>query len=192
MKACFMQALVLTIYILGVQNLVTADITSEVLKNIYFKLKEYTEKIKMLERRKIEIQELGSYETQNDEKQFRDEIIRLERLYGAKWILDLFKSISPNDRHLLQTYSENYKRASEIKRSSDVDDYYFSFVEKAVETKWNARLNFDLATDKYLSMLASTKKSSLTANNRKSLSERKMSLQQLEKEYKQSKFNCVI
>ncbi|CAH8634657.1 unnamed protein product [Schistosoma rodhaini] len=44
---------------------------------------------------------------------------------------------------------------------------------------------------KYLSMLASTKNSSLTASNGKSLSERKMSLKQLEKEYKQSKWDLV-
>ncbi|CAH8634640.1 unnamed protein product [Schistosoma rodhaini] len=146
MKTCFVQALVLTIYILGVQYLVTADNTSLELE-----------------------EELVLYATNTTEKQFRDGIIRLENKYAAEWILDLFKNINPNDRDLLQTYSD------------------YDSVEFAIRIKWNARLNFDLATNKYLSMLASTKNSSLTASNGKSLSERKMSLKQLEKEYKLSK-----
>uniref|UniRef100_A0A5K4F4U7 Secreted protein n=1 Tax=Schistosoma mansoni TaxID=6183 RepID=A0A5K4F4U7_SCHMA len=140
MKTCFVQALVLTIYILGVQYLVTADNTSLELE-----------------------EELVLYATNTTEKQFRDGIIRLENKYAAEWILDLFKNINPNDRDLLQTYSENYKRASEM--SPNHDDYYYDSVEFAIRIKWNARLNFDLATNKYLSMLASTKNSSLTASN---------------------------
>ncbi|CAH8656398.1 unnamed protein product [Schistosoma rodhaini] len=185
MKTCFVQALVLTIYILGVQYLVTADNTSLELEDAYFKLNKYTEAIKTVEREKIYIEELVLYATNTTEKQFRDGIIRLENKYAAKWILDLFKNIIPNDRDLLQTYSENYKRVPEISRN--LDDYYYGSVEYAIMIKWDARLNFDLATNKYLNMLASTKNSSLTASNGKSLSERKMSLKQLEKEYKLSK-----
>ncbi|CAH8656408.1 unnamed protein product [Schistosoma rodhaini] len=163
MKTCFVQALVLTIYILGVQYLVTADNTSLELEDAYFKLNKYTEAIKTVEREKIYIEELVLYATNTTEKQFRDGIIRLENKYAAKWILDLFKNIIPNDRDLLQTYSENYKRVPEISRN--LDDYYYGSVEYAIMIKWDARLNFDLATNKYLNMLASTKNSSLTASN---------------------------
>ncbi|CAH8656418.1 unnamed protein product [Schistosoma rodhaini] len=144
MKTCFVQALVLTIYILGVQYLVTADNTSLELEDAYFKLNKYTEAIKTVEREKIYIEELVLYATNTTEKQFRDDII-------------------PNDRDLLQTYSENYKRVPEISRN--LDDYYYGSVEYAIMIKWDARLNFDLATNKYLNMLASTKNSSLTASN---------------------------
>ncbi|CAH8428609.1 unnamed protein product [Schistosoma haematobium] len=183
MKACFVQAIVSVIYYLGVQYLVTADSESGELKDVYFKLKDYTESIKTLEREKLQIEELILYSIQNGEKQFRDEIMRLEELYGAKWILDLFENISPNDRNLLQTYSEYYGRVSSIKKNSDVYEYHFSSIESAIEKKWNARLNFDLATNTYLNMKPSSK------NNGKSLYDRQSTLRQTEQQYKESKLS---
>ncbi|KAH9593637.1 hypothetical protein MS3_00000483 [Schistosoma haematobium] len=113
--------------------------------------------------------------------------MRLEKLYGAKWILDLFKNINPNDANSLQTYSENYERLSDIKSNPDLDEYSQSLIESAIEKKWNARLNFDLATNTYLNMKPSSKSSSLTENNRKSLDERKSTLGETENQYKESK-----
>ncbi|CAH8429515.1 unnamed protein product [Schistosoma haematobium] len=171
MKDCFMQAIVIFIYYL----------------DVYFKLKVYTESIKHLQQQKIQTEEQLAYELQDDVKAFHEEVMRLEKLYGAKWILDLFKNINPNDANSLQTYSENYERLSDIKSNPDLDEYSHKLLESAIEKKWNARLNFDLATNTYLNMKPSSKSSSLTENNRKSLDERKSTLQQIEKQYKESK-----
>ncbi|CAH8430590.1 unnamed protein product [Schistosoma margrebowiei] len=127
MKACLMQAAVIFIYYLGVQNVMTADIESVELK--------------------VHVVELLAYVFRYDDKPFRDEVMRLEKLYAAKWIYDLFKNINPNDANLLQTYSA------------------YSLIESAIKKKWNARLYFDLATNIYLNMKTSSKSSSLTENN---------------------------
>ncbi|CAH8430726.1 unnamed protein product [Schistosoma margrebowiei] len=168
MKACLMQAAVIFIYYLGVQNVMTADIESVELK--------------------VHVVELLAYVFRYDDKPFRDEVMRLEKLYAAKWIYDLFKNINPNDANLLQTYSENYKRLSDIKPNSDLDYHSYSLIESAIKKKWNARLYFDLATNIYLNMKTSSKSSSLTENNGKSLDERKSTLEQTEKQYKESKY----
>ncbi|CAI2731834.1 unnamed protein product, partial [Schistosoma spindalis] len=76
------------------------------------------------------------------------EIMRKEKLYAAKWILDLTE--------------KNYERAFKTRGTLEVDGY-----------------------DKYLNMV--TENSSWKKNNGKSLSERNSTLQQMEKEYKQSK-----
>ncbi|CAH8429525.1 hypothetical protein MS3_00000424 [Schistosoma haematobium] len=191
MKACFMQAAVIVIYYLGVQNVMTADIESVELKDVYFKLKEYIDSIKDLGTEKIHVEELLAYVFRYDDKPFRDEVMRLEKLYAAKWIYDLFKNINPNDANLLQTYSENYERLSDIKTNSGLDDYSYSLIESAIKKKWDARLDFDLATNIYLNMKTSSKSSSLTENNGKSLDERKSTLQQTEKQYKESKLRVM-
>ncbi|CAH8430540.1 unnamed protein product [Schistosoma margrebowiei] len=165
MKACLMQAAVIFIYYLGVQNVMTADIESVELKDVYFKLKKYIDSIKDLGTEKIHVVELLAYVFRYDDKPFRDEVMRLEKLYAAKWIYDLFKNINPNDANLLQTYSENYKRLSDIKPNSDLDYHSYSLIESAIKKKWNARLYFDLATNIYLNMKTSSKSSSLTENN---------------------------
>ncbi|CAH8430557.1 unnamed protein product [Schistosoma margrebowiei] len=188
MKACLMQAAVIFIYYLGVQNVMTADIESVELKDVYFKLKKYIDSIKDLGTEKIHVVELLAYVFRYDDKPFRDEVMRLEKLYAAKWIYDLFKNINPNDANLLQTYSENYKRLSDIKPNSDLDYHSYSLIESAIKKKWNARLYFDLATNIYLNMKTSSKSSSLTENNGKSLDERKSTLEQTEKQYKESKY----
>ncbi|CAH8429542.1 unnamed protein product [Schistosoma haematobium] len=191
MKACLMQAAVIFIYYLGVQYLVTADNASEVLDDVYFKLKVYTESIYDLQQEKLYAEQLLPYEFQGVEKPFRDEVMRLEKLYAAKWILDLLKNITPNDANLLQTYSENYERLSDIKTNSGLDDYFDSLIESVIEKKWNARLDFDLATNIYLNMKTSSKSSSLTENNGKSLDERKSTLGETENQYKESKLRVI-
>ncbi|TNN10220.1 hypothetical protein EWB00_005554, partial [Schistosoma japonicum] len=177
MKFILLYEVVIYTCYLGVQCLVTAEISS----SINTKLNKYIDACTELEQFKYStLIDLSTYEIENGEKDFINENNQLERLYEARWIWQLASYTNANAK-TINSYLRNYQTLEDQRTSNEHLDYAFDIHDLKVKlkTKWDQRLQFDLEINNYLKTVDQAEKSSSTSNS-ESLMEREDILRNME------------
>ncbi|CAH8845675.1 unnamed protein product [Trichobilharzia szidati] len=92
----------------------------------------------------------ASYNTENGDRWFKNEVKRLEAIHEAGWFRDYVRRVDPRNRFLQQQSEEEYAKAA--RTPSQLDTYMSENlnINKEILNKWTSRLDLDTEVDKHL------------------------------------------